>query len=320
MADALLNGSSFRSGGPGAASTPEGHTHAVREALSALVMFTCVGGIVGNSLVVWLLGFCRQRGTVGIYLLHLAVADLLFLLCSVALTVLNSRSPGAQLVHLAVRGAKYLAYVAGLSLLTAASTQPCLSSLFPTWCRVRWRPHLSTLVCAVLWLLALLLTMLALCFHDEAGRPYLRPGSPVDIIFPVVPLAGFTPSMALSSMALCVHVRRSSWPPPRRPPQLYVAILASVLVCLICTLPLGISGFLLYWLDPPQHRETLFEHVTHLSLSVSSSAKPGIYFLLGSRGHPSLWGPLGAVLSQALQEPELAVGAPPSTSTDQVGI
>lgn len=53
---------------------------------------------------------------------------------------------------------------------------------------------------------------------------------------------------------------------------------------------------------------------------MSSSAKPGIYFLLGSRGHPSLWGPLGAVLSQALQEPELAVGAPPSTSTDQVGI
>ena len=71
-----LNSSGSRSSGP--RPTPAS-PDTVREVLDALVMFTCVGGIVGNGLVVWLLGSRRRRGPLGIYLLHLAVADLLFL-------------------------------------------------------------------------------------------------------------------------------------------------------------------------------------------------------------------------------------------------
>lgn len=47
--------------------------------LGALVMFTCVGSIMGNGLVVWLLGFHGQRGPYKVCILHLAVADLLVL-------------------------------------------------------------------------------------------------------------------------------------------------------------------------------------------------------------------------------------------------
>lgn len=94
-----------------------------------LVLFACVGSIAGNSLVVWLLGVCGQRGTMGTYILHLAAADLLFLFCSAVLTILNATAWAAHVHHLgllAVSCAKYLAYMEGLSLLTAASAQPCL--------------------------------------------------------------------------------------------------------------------------------------------------------------------------------------------------
>lgn len=47
--------------------------------LGALVMSTCVGSIMGNGLVVWLLGFHGQRGPYKVCILHLAVADLLVL-------------------------------------------------------------------------------------------------------------------------------------------------------------------------------------------------------------------------------------------------
>ena len=118
-----------------------------------------------------------------------------------------------------------------------------------------------------------------------------------------------TPVMALSGMALCIQVQRSSRPWRRPLTRLYLAILLCVFVFLACALPLGISKFLLYWLDLPQHAKTVFGRLTCLSLSVSSSTKPMIYFLVSSGGHLSLREPLGAMLSGVLQEePELEEG------------
>ncbi|XP_055271301.1 mas-related G-protein coupled receptor member D-like [Moschus berezovskii] len=315
-----LNSSGSRSSSPGPTPAPP---DTVREVLDALVMFTCVGGIVGNGLVVWLLSSRWRRGPLGIYLLHLAVADLLFVLCLAALTVLSASSWGARLHPLgprAVRSAGYLAYTVSLSLLTAASAQSCLPGLFPTWNRGRRHRRLSATVCCALWLLAVLLIVPAWYFHDEAGRPHPWPGSKAETVLHFFTLVSFTPVMALSGMALCIQVQRSSRPWQRPLPRLYMAVLLCVFMFLACALPLGISGFLLYWLDLPQRAKTLFGHLTCLSLSVSSSSKPMIYFLVGSGGHLSLREPLGAVLSRVLQEePKLEEGETPSTNPSDEG-
>ena len=91
---------------------------------------------------------------------------------------------------------------------------------------------------------------------------------------------------------------------------------------LACALPLGISAFLLYWLDLSQRAKTLFGHFTRFSLSVNSSTKPMIYFLVGSRGRLSLREPLGAVLSRVLrEEPEPEEREMPSTDrSDEVRV
>ncbi|XP_057583165.1 mas-related G-protein coupled receptor member D [Hippopotamus amphibius kiboko] len=116
--------------------------------LDTLVLFTCVGGISGNSLVVWLLGFHRQRGPYKVYVLHLAVADLLFLICVASILSIES-TPLGHMGHVAVtvlRGAKYFASVASLSPLTAISLQRCLSVLFPIWYKCRQPQHLPAAV------------------------------------------------------------------------------------------------------------------------------------------------------------------------------
>ncbi|XP_060015738.1 mas-related G-protein coupled receptor member D [Lagenorhynchus albirostris] len=241
--------------------------------LGALVMFTCVGSIMGNGLVVWLLGFHGQRGPYKVCILHLAVADLLVL------------------------------QVAGLSLLTAISTQRCLSVLLPVWYKCHRPRHLPGTVCVPLWAPSLPLSTLAsLCgsfWHRDKWQCFT-----VDLIVSILITGTFTPAMATASLTLCTQVQRSSQ--RRRPTRLYVAILASVLV-FVCVLPLGVSGFLLYWLDLPQRMKTLFGRFARLSLS---------------SGRPSLREPLGAVLRRALwKEPELEEGQTLSTGTnDEAGV
>ena len=62
--------------------------------LSAMVLFTCLGGFVGNGLVVWLLGSQGQRSPFSVYILHLGVADLLFLLCMASKGPDSKAQPG----------------------------------------------------------------------------------------------------------------------------------------------------------------------------------------------------------------------------------
>ncbi|VFV44617.1 Hypothetical predicted protein [Lynx pardinus] len=105
----------------------------------------------------------------------------------------------------------------------------------------------------------------------------------------------------------------------RRPARLSVVILASVLVFLVRTLPLGIRWFLLYWLDLPQRTKTPFSHSARRSSAASSRANPGLYFPVGSRGGRGLREPLGAALHRALrEEPELEGRETPSTGTNEV--
>lgn len=65
----------------------------VREVPDALVMFTCVGELWATACGL-AAGLPAAEGPLGIYLLHLAVADLLFLICSGTLIILSASSWG----------------------------------------------------------------------------------------------------------------------------------------------------------------------------------------------------------------------------------
>ncbi|KAF5920885.1 mas-related G-protein coupled receptor member D [Diceros bicornis minor] len=293
-------------------------------ALSTLVMFVCVCGIAGNSVVAWLLSFRRQRAPFCVYILHLAVADLLFLLCMASMLSLEIASLAKRCwkAYEVAQRAKYFAYTASLSLLTAISAHRCLSILFPIWYKCHRPQHLSAVVCALLWALSLLMNMLASFFCIKFWHPNEKQCFTVDSVFSCLILGIFAPVMTLSSVILFVRVQRSSRGRRRRPTRPYVVILASVLVFLLCALPLGISWFLLSWMDVQPQVELLYYRLSRLGSSVSSSANPVIYFMVGSqRSRRGLREPLGAVLRRALQEePELEERETPSTGTNEPGV
>lgn len=303
--------------------------------LSFLAMFTCVCGVVGNGLVVWLLSLRVQRTPCTTYVLHLAVADLLFLLCMGSLLSLET-GPGTNATasealgldtsshataYEVLRRLKYFAYTAGLSLLTAISTLRCVSVLFPLWYKQHHTQRLSSRLCAGLWGLSLLMNMLASVFcskfrPSDQGQCYK-----VDLTLSALILGIFTPAMTVSSVTLFVQVRRTSQRWRRRPTRLYVVILASVLVFLVCALPLGLYWFLLYWLHLRKPVVTLYRGLSRLSSAVSSSANPVIYFLVGSRKGLGARESLGAVLRRALRDtPELEGRETPSVYTNEVGV
>jgi hypothetical protein len=97
-----------------------------------------------------------------------------------------------------------------------------------------------------------------------------------------------------------------------------VVILVSVLVFLVCSLPLGLYWFVLYWVGLPREVWLLYTSLSRLSSSIGSSANPVIYFLVGSQRSRGLQESLGAVLGRALrEEPELEGRETPSTATNE---
>nr|CDG86207.1 TPA: Mas-related G protein-coupled receptor D [Callithrix jacchus] len=275
---------------------------------SSLAMFICLCGMAGNGMVIWLLGFRMRRTPFYIYILNLAAADLLFLFCMASMLSLESQplTNTVNKVHELMKRLKFFGYTAGLSLLTAISTQRCLSVLFPIWFKCHRPQHLSAWVCTLLWVLCLLMNGVTSSFCSKFLLFNEEWCFRMDVAQASLIIGVLTPLMTLSSLTLYVRVRRSSRQWRRQPTRLFVVTLTSVLVFLVCSLPLGIYWFLLFWLQLPPKMMFLSFGLSRLSSSVSSSANPVIYFLVGSRRSHRLQGSLGAVLQRALrEEPEL---------------
>lgn len=306
-------------------------------AMTFLTIVTCVCGIAGNSTVIWLLSRCLRRTPFSTYILNLAVADLLFLLCMASVISLETQplsdfrstnssanlsiSPRAEVrvtAYEVMKRMKYFAYTTSLSLLTAISTQRCLSALYPIWYKCHRPRHLSATVSALLWVLSFIMNMLASFFCSKFWYLTYTQCFKVDMALGALIMGVFTPVMATSSVTLFVQVQKSTLVRRRRPRRLYVVILVSVFVFLVCSLPLGIYWFVLYWVDLRPHVKLLWVCLSRLSSSVSSSANPVIYFLVGSRRSQRLKESMGAVLDRALQEePELGGRETPSTGTQE---
>ncbi|CAO2584078.1 Mas-related G-protein coupled receptor member D [Lemmus lemmus] len=284
-------------------------------------MVTCVLGMAGNSVVIWLLSFRVQRSPFCVYVLNLAVADLLFLCCMASMLGLETGLllPASTTIKIyeGVRIMKYFAYTAGLSLLTAISTQRCISVLFPIWYKCHQPQHLSGAVCGVLWVLALLMNFLSSFFGVEFWHPDDDLSFRVDMAVSGIILGIFMPIMILSSTILLIRVRKNTLMRRRRPRRLFMVILASVFVFLTCSLPLGIYWFFLYWRNLPQTVTLLCICLSRFSSCLSSSANPVIYFLVGSQRSHRLQDSLGAVLGRALRdEPEPEGRETPSMCTN----
>ncbi|XP_045433793.1 mas-related G-protein coupled receptor member X2-like [Pipistrellus kuhlii] len=275
--------------------------------LQLLIVIVALVGLAGNAVVIWLLGFRMRRNTFSVYILNLAGADFL-LLCCYIMDALERLIWDFSLIKFIPKffiTVSIFAYISGLSFLSAISTERCMSVLWPIWYRCHRHRHWSAGMCALLWALSLLLSILEgnYCGFLVGTRhyfwcPVLDFITMAWLILLFVLLSGS--SLALMTRLLCGSLQVL-------PTRLYVTILLTVLFFLLCGLPFGIYWFLVIWF---QYFDALVPHVLVAVLlsCVNSCANPIIYFFVGSFGQ-RWWKQrhaLRLVLQRALQDtPEM---------------
>ncbi|XP_074852137.1 mas-related G-protein coupled receptor member H-like [Carettochelys insculpta] len=266
-------------------------------AISSITLLLCLLGMVGNGTALWFLSCRIKRNPFTVYILNLAVTDFIFLLCSaVYLTahmVKYDWCIPVGFLFLLFSGAMLdlLTYSTSLYLLTAISTERCVSVLYPFWHRCRRPRHLSAIICALLWALSFLLccpvgVFCVVLLHESCGT-FLLPMFVVNIMI-------FTPIMVVSSLTLTIKVRCTSQ--RHQPGKLYIIILLTVLFFFLFTLPHSVQLFLFYY------RIFTYEDIFHLLASASSSVNPFIYLLVGSYRKRQICGSVKVALQRIFEE------------------
>uniref|UniRef100_A0A8C6GB30 G-protein coupled receptors family 1 profile domain-containing protein n=1 Tax=Mus spicilegus TaxID=10103 RepID=A0A8C6GB30_MUSSI len=268
-----------------------------------IIIFGLVG-LTGNAIVFWLLGFRMHRTAFLVYILNLALADFLFLLCHIinsTVLLLKFTLPN-RIVANCFYTIKRVLYITGLSMLSAISTERCLSVLCPIWYRCRRPEHTSTVMCAVIWVLSLLICILNGYFCGYLDTNYFNYSvcQALDIFIGAYLMFLFV-VLCLSTLALLARFFCGAG--KMKFTRLFVTIMLTVLVFLLCGLPWGIIWFLLFWIAPGvyvlDYRPLLASTVL---TAINSCANPIIYFFVGSFRQRLNQQTLKMVLQKALQD------------------
>ncbi|XP_055962796.1 mas-related G-protein coupled receptor member X1-like [Sorex fumeus] len=280
-------------------------------------------GLAGNAVVLWLLGFCMKRNAFSVYILNLAVADFGCLSTHVVSSIMSFVR--AFKVDFSKLFPVFLItfvfpYVVGLSILTAISTERCLSVLKPIWYRCHRPKHMSSVICALIWVLSLLLIILRMEFRGLLFREHDSSlGKLIDFIIATWLIFSFGllfgSNLVLLTRLLCGSRKLKLT-------RLYVTIGLTVLVFLLCGLPWGIYNFLLCWMSIISTTKLLIP--TTVLACVNSCANPIIYFFVGSYRHHQRQQKRSfkLILQRALQdvpEEDGNQGSPPQENIEMSG-
>lgn len=269
-----------------------------------MIVISGLVGLTGNAIVFWFLGFHLHRNAFSVYILNLAVADFLFLVCHIIdSTLLLLKFSYPDIIFLpAFNTVMMVPYIVGLSMLSAISTERCLSVLCPIWYRCRRPKHTSTVVCAAIWILSILISILNRYFCGFLDAKFEKDNrclvsnffTATCLIFLFVVL--FLSSLALLARLFCGAGRIKLT-------RLYATIMLTVLVFLLCGLPFGIHWFLLIWIKTDYGVFAYGLYLASLVLTaINSCANPVIYFFVGSFRNQLKHQTLKMVLQRALQD------------------
>ncbi|KAM5248570.1 mas-related G-protein coupled receptor member X1-like [Ctenodactylus gundi] len=273
--------------------------------LLLLIIFIALVGLAGNMVVLWLLGLRMRRNAISVYILNLAVSDSLLLCCHFIGSLIEVISffhgipfPFGRTVGI-LTNITVIPYIAGLTILGAISTERCLCVHWPIWYRCHRPRHMSAVVCAFIWALSLLLSILDWHYSGFLNEFMVwQSWQKVNFIITAWLMFLFLTLLG-SSLALLVSILCGSQRVPLT--RLYATIFLTVLVFLICGLPFGIYWFLLSWISFHSFEIDVYLYLLTLVLTcVNSCTNPIIYFFIGSfrKRHQTL----KLILQRALQD------------------
>ncbi|XP_044308786.1 mas-related G-protein coupled receptor member H-like [Varanus komodoensis] len=243
-----------------------------------LMVIICILGLVGNGIVIRLLGFHIKRNPFTTYILNLAVADFGVLLDLFPLVIheIASMLIKKQLFHLFIIPFHLflMMYLAGQLLLTAISMDRCVTVLFPIWHRCHRPPRLSTTVCVLIWVLCFLLSGVHMILQMMTMTEILG------YLFLAIALLCL-PLITVSSLILFIKICFKSQ--QQRRGKLLTAILFLLFFFLILAFPLSaiwimLSVFHFFFLSAD-----IVLHACLVCACLNSSINPLIYFLMAHK-------------------------------------
>ncbi|XP_052047794.1 mas-related G-protein coupled receptor member B4-like [Apodemus sylvaticus] len=269
--------------------------------LDFLTVIIAMAGLPGNAIVLWILGFHMHRNAFSVYVLNLAGADFLYLCAQIMYSLecvvkLDNRYFYFNLIVL------MFVYLAGLCMIAAISAERCLSVMWPIWYHCQRPRHTSVIMCALLWAISLLLSLLV---GQGCGFLFSLSEDSFCSICSFITTAYIivlSVVLCVSSLALMVKIICGSHRIPVT--RLYVTIVITVVVFIFLGMPFGICWFLLTRIMKFKSIFSyyVYEMIAFLSC-VNSCANPIIYFLVGSIRHRRLQRQtLKLLLQRAMQD------------------
>ncbi|XP_005065820.1 mas-related G-protein coupled receptor member H-like [Mesocricetus auratus] len=240
----------------------------------------CMLGLTGNGLLIWFLIFCVKKKPFTVYILHLAIADFLVLLCSSVIQLVNTFHIHDDTLLTYTVFLMLFGYNTGLHLLTAISVERCLSVLYPIWYQCRRPKHQSAVACAVLWALSVLVSGLENFFCIMKVMPQFPECRYVYMFSCILTFLVFVPLMVFSNLILFIQVCCNL--KPRQPGKLYVIIMTTVILFLLFAMPMKVLLIIAYYSYSTD--ESVWDSLPYLNMlsTINCSINPIIYFVVGS--------------------------------------
>ncbi|XP_077307182.1 mas-related G-protein coupled receptor member H-like [Lithobates pipiens] len=259
--------------------------------LFAVFLFFSVIGLVGNLIVFWYLGFKIQRNKYTVYIMNLSVSDAILetvaimtlIVNIISVTGPNSNYDGKRSFVLSLTVLYYAMIYIGMYLLTAISTERCVSALFPIWNTVRRPRNLSTVMCCFAWALGGLESLLDnfVCGPEPPIDRTLR-CSAIGVMDFILAVGICLPLMVISTSILLIKIKKTFR--QRYPPKLYIIIIVAAIMFTLSVLPLNTIRLLSFCrLVPPNLLPVKIYTPSEYWMIVNSAINPYIYFLVGKK-------------------------------------
>ncbi|XP_051020406.1 mas-related G-protein coupled receptor member H-like [Acomys russatus] len=240
----------------------------------------CLLGLGGNGLLIWFLIFCIRKNPFTIYVLHLAIADFMVLLCSCIIELVNTFHIRDFILLVCAVVFMVFGYNTGLHLLTAISVERCLSVLYPIWYQCQRPKHQSAVVCVLLWALSVLVSFLENFFCILSWQSQTPECRHVYIFSCTLTFLVFVPLMVFSNLVLFIQACCSL--KTRQPVKLYVVIMATVILFLVFAMPMKVLFIVAFCFSPSDG--SVWQSLPYLNMLsiINCSVNPIIYFVVGS--------------------------------------
>ncbi|XP_062987432.1 mas-related G-protein coupled receptor member H-like [Elgaria multicarinata webbii] len=244
--------------------------------ISSFIVIVCLLGLLGNGHVIWLLCFSLKKNPFTTYILNLTIADFGVLISLIAhalfgiiVTLYNGNSV-LSLFFPVFLELYFITYSTGQFLPAAISIDRCLAVLFPIWHRYRRPARLSTIVCALVWILSFLLAVIHLSLQrtGDSGNNLL--------LFQLLLICSLLCTILMVLSTLTLFIIHTCW---KSNHQQQGKLVTALLLFLVFAFPMNVLCVIYSYYVPNQSVML----TGFACASLNSSINPLIYFLVGRR-------------------------------------